>query len=100
MDTDNEDQDYYPLNHSYIRYSHKYSATGPTPHVLNTDDTPMYRSNVRADLPSFLMPPSHHARTAGRDGSPEPPHGFSRNRGEMYIHVPIRGHNGLVQNPR
>ena len=55
-DTDNEDWDYYPLDHTYIRYSHKYSATGPTPHMLNTDDTSMYRSNVQADLPSFLMP--------------------------------------------
>ena len=63
--TDDEDRDYYPLNHAYIHYSHKYSATGPTPHVLNTDDTPMYHSTVRADLPSFLTPLSHHTRTSG-----------------------------------
>ena len=36
-DTDDKDWDYYPLNHTCIRYSHKYSATGPTPHVLNTN---------------------------------------------------------------
>ena len=63
-DTDNEDRDYYPLDHTYIRYSHEYSATGPTPHVLNTDDTPMFQSTVQADLPSFLTPPPHHACTS------------------------------------
>ena len=41
-DTDDEDRDYYPLDHTYIRYSHEYSATSPTPHVLNTDNTPMF----------------------------------------------------------
>ena len=41
-DTDDEDQNYYPLDHTYICYSHEYSATSPTPHVLNTDDTPMF----------------------------------------------------------
>ena len=45
-DTDDEDQDYYPLNHTYIHYSYKYSATSPTLHVPNTDNTPMYRSTV------------------------------------------------------
>ena len=88
-DTDDEDWDYYPLEHTYIRYSHEYSATSPTPHVLNTDNTPMFRSTVQADLPSFLLPSSHHAHTPGRTGSPEPPHGFSHNRGETYIHFPI-----------
>ena len=78
-DTDDEDRDYYPLDHTYIRYSHEYSATGPTPHVLNTDNTPMYRSTVQADLPSFLSPPTHHVRSPGRNGSPEPPHSFTHN---------------------
>ena len=64
-DTDEEDRDYYPLDHTYIRYSHEYSATGPTPHMLNTDNTPMFRSTVRADLPSFLTPPLYHTRTTG-----------------------------------
>ena len=88
------------MTHTYICYSHEYSATSPTPHVLNTDNTPMYRSTVRADLPSFLTPPPHHTRASSRGGSPELPHGFSHNRREAYIHFTIRGEDGLVWNPR
>src|SRR5258707_1799551 len=46
------------------------------------------------------MPASHGARPSRRSITPEPPHGFSHNAGESYIHFPIRLPNGRVQNPR
>ena len=47
VDTDDKDWDYYPLDHTYIHYSHKYSATSPTPHVLNRQ-----HPNVSINCPS------------------------------------------------
>ena len=41
-DEDNNEKDYYPTKHAYLQYSHEFTAMRPTPHVLNTDDSPMY----------------------------------------------------------
>src|SRR5258708_26779804 len=88
------------MEHAYLCYSHEFTANGPTPHVLNTDNSPMYRSTVQADIPSFLMPASHGARPSRSHSTSEPPHGFSHNAGESYIHFPIQLPNGQIQNPQ
>src|SRR5258708_906614 len=36
-----------PKEHAYLRYSHNFTTTGPTPHALNTHDTPIYPSTAQ-----------------------------------------------------
>ena len=98
--TEDEDVDLFDPQHPFITYSSFHAPDKSTLYTCNTDGTPMYQATFRSNPPNILPNTSNSSRSHRRTGLPQPPHGFTPNRGENYIHFPITDEQGCVFNPR
>ena len=90
--------DLYNPQHPFITYSSFHGPDKSTPYACNTDGTPMYRATFQSNPPNILSNTTNSSRARCQTGSPQPPHGFTINRGENYIHFPITDEQGQVFN--
>ena len=79
--TEDKDMDLFDPQHPFITYSSFHMPDKSTPYACNTDSTPMYRATFQSNPPNILPNALNSSHAHCQTGSPQPPHGFTPNRG-------------------